>query len=297
MNSQLSIPILFKSLLERIEPRDTEIVVFEKHKDSVTRRLERFFKTNRVELIGSYTRSSAIRHTSDIDLMLILQRAEARWGDTLKSSYAVLGNVRIQLLDRYKYTVVVRDQQAVVAQFAGGQHPVDVVPAIYLEPGPGNYPVFLIPDGSGDWMPTSPQAHNKYINGQDDVSGGKLKYVAKLIKFWCRCRRPNLPLNSFHLELLLAQQRVCVGAISYTECLAAAFSLLASRDCRALQDPLGVSGLVKAADTEAKRQRVHLAATGAARRAYEAIVAEENGKVLEAFRLWNHIFNGQFPRK
>src|SRR5215218_1928777 len=76
----MAIANCFSSLLTKIEPRDKDIQLYERHKGSVTRRLETVFNTNRVEQIGSYSRGSAIRDTSDIDLMLILSVREVRWG-------------------------------------------------------------------------------------------------------------------------------------------------------------------------------------------------------------------------
>ena len=188
-------------------------------------------------------------------------------------------------------TLVVRDGKAIVAKFADGQHPVDIVPAWYVNSeAPDNYPVFAIPDGNGEWLATSPQAHNKYINDGDSASAGKLKYVAKLIKYWARNRLFPLPLTSFHVELLLAESRTSSGPVSYAECLTRAFELLASRNCRALQDPIGISGFVKAADTEPKRELVQRAVRLAADRAWRALAAEDKGKYFEAIRLWRLIF-------
>jgi hypothetical protein len=55
--------------------------------------------------------------------------------------------------------------------------PVDVVPGFYGESGedlPGNtkhYPIFYIPDGNGDWLATSPDAHNRFIHDENVRSG------------------------------------------------------------------------------------------------------------------------------
>lgn len=271
--------------------KEFEARILASHRASITRRLETVFAVNRVEPIGSQIRGSAITRTSDLDLMLILERAEVKRGDRYLSSQTVLDRVRLQLNRRYLVTLVVRDGKAIVARFADGQHPVDIVPAWYLNSeAPNNYPVFAIPDGNGEWLATSPQAHNKYINDRDSSSAGKLKYVAKLIKYWARNRLFTLPLSSFHVELLLAESRICNGPVSYAECVTKTFELLASRDCRALQDPVGISGLVKAADTEPKRQLVQRAVRSAADRAWRALAAEDEGKHFEAIRLWRPIF-------
>lgn len=286
----------FKTLLLRIEPTERDLLVYESHRQSITRRLETVFATNKVELIGSYSRGSCIRSTSDIDLLLGLKREEVRRGEGYKTSSTILDHVRNELLNRYPATPVVRDVHAVVVRFADNQHPVDVVPGFYLQQGGAmNYPVFAIPDGRGWWMPASPQSHNKFINDADGQSGGKLKRVAKLIKFWRHCRTPHIPLNSFHVELFLAQERVCVGPMSYALCLNNAFAKLADRQCQPLEDPIGISGQVPAAYTEDKRRRAQEAVYASANRAYNALQAEQSGNMREALRLWDLVFHGSFP--
>lgn len=286
----------FNSLLANIEPTERDIEIYENHQSSVARRLETAFSANRVELIGSYSRRSSIRHTSDIDLLLVMSRDEVRWGEGWKSSTTVLSHVRDELLRRYPNTNVVRDVHAVVVRFADNQHPVDVVPGFYWQHGGAkNYPVFAIPDGKGGWMLTSPQAHNKYIKEADERSGGKLKRVAKLIKFWRRCRQPHIPLSSFHVELLLAHEEICAGAKSYALCLNNAFASLSNRNCQPLADPIGIAGEIPAAYTEDKRQRAQDAVTSSAKRAFNALEAETKNNVREAARLWKLIFNDNFP--
>ncbi|MBV9925659.1 MAG: hypothetical protein JOZ96_11630 [Acidobacteria bacterium] len=293
----MTISSCFSKLLSGIEPRDTDIRLYDSHKSSVKTRLESVFQTNRVEQIGSYSRGSAIRDTSDIDLMLILSVNEVRWGDKLKSSSTILNQVREQLQGRYYSTDVGRDGQAVVVRFADNKHPVDVVPAVYTRHGGvKNYPIYAIPNGSGGWMDTSPQAHNKFINDADDRSGGKLKRTAMLIKFWRRCRQPKIPLSSFHLELLLAVEGTCVGPKSYAVCMNDALVLLSNRQCESLVDPVGVSGGVPSANTEAKKQQLRQAVSSSADRTYKACISESRGDFNEAYRLWDLVFNGYFPR-
>ena len=287
----------FKTLLSRIEPTDRDIEVYESHRQSITRRLETVFSTNKVELIGSYARGSSIRATSDIDLLLILKREEVRWGEGYKTSSTVLDQVRAELLNRYPATPVGRDVHAITVGFADNQHPVDVVPGFYLKHGGAmNYPIYAIPNGQGGWMATSPQSHNKFINDSDNQSGGKLKRVARLIKFWRRCRTPSIPLNSFHVELFLAQERICVGPMSYALCMNNALAKLANRQCQPLDDPMDISGKVPAAYTEDKRRRAQEAIYASAKRAYNALQAEGSGNVGEALRLWDLVFNGNFPK-
>lgn len=287
----------FGSLLARIEPSAADVQVYKKHRHTVTRRIKSAFATTRVELIGSYCRQSSIRHDSDIDLMPIIKVSEVQRGDGWIQPTTILNHFRRELQDRYTSTKVGRDGQAVVVRFKDGQHPVDVVPAVFCRlEGTNKYPVYAIPSADGNWIETSPQAHNKFIRKCDERSRGKLKKVAKLIRFWRSCRTPHIPLSVFHLEVLLAHEKIYVGSMSIPVCLNKAFALLASRDCRALRDPVGISGLVSVANTETKRDSVLSAVKLSANRAHKAVAAERAGDFKEAYRLWNLVFNHRFPK-
>src|SRR5205085_9031744 len=108
--------------------------------------------------------------------------------------------------------------------------------------------------------------------------------------------QPHIPLNSFHAELLLAREGISVGAKSYAVCLNDALATLANRACRQFQDPLGISGLIKAAYTEPMQKHAADAALYSAQRSYNAIMAEQEGYLREAVRLWEIVFNDKFRR-
>jgi hypothetical protein len=226
--------------------------------------------------------------------MPVVPIALVRWGKNWKSSTTILELLRNQLLDRYTETEIGKDNQAIVIRFGDGQHPVDVTPAVYVGPGLHNYPNYAIPDGEGWWRNSSPYVHNKFINTQNIRSGGKLRNVVKLIKFWRYCRFPHLSLNSFHVELLLSQTKICIGPKSYARCFAEILELLAKRECRSLHDPLRIAGYVKATNTEFKRERTLRAVESALTHAYRALDAEYRGKSIEAAKQWEMVFNGYF---
>lgn len=285
----------FQSLLTRIEPGQREDSLYAQHRATVSRRLATAFAAHDVITMGSTTRGSAIASYSDLDLLLVLKTHEVQWGSGWKRSTTVLDEVRNRLQERYQRTEIGRDGQAVVMEFGDGEHPIDVVPGVFAGMEQKR-PAYWIPDGSGDWMKTSPAAHSAYILTGDTASGGKLKNTAKLVKFWRVCRNPEIPLNSFHLELVLASKAICSGIKTYGQCLLELFSTLEQRSCAALQDPLGISGWVKAASSDAKRATVQAAVQFAADHARRALLSEQAGDTQEAIRQWDLVFNGQFPR-
>ncbi len=285
----------FKKLIAEVAASGNDKELFRRHRASVTKRLTQTFRAHSVMPIGSYVRGTTLHRTSDLDLMLILRTNETRWGDYQKSSTRVLNKVRSQLQGRFTATPVVRDGQAVVVRFGDRQHPVDVVPA-FFRGLVDKRPVYMIPNGEGDWIATSPPAHNGYLKRANKRSGSKLNNVIKLIKYWRARRQTPVPLNSFHLEMLLAEMDICVGAKSYAQCVHNAFALLAARKCRAMRDPLEISGLIEAANSESKRLVCEQAAETAADRTHRALAAEEKGRDKEAARLWSLVFKTRSPK-
>jgi hypothetical protein len=229
-----------------------------------------------------------------VDLFAVIAHTDVRWGRQWKSSETVLNRFRDELAARYRMTSVRRDLQAVVVAFSRGPC-VDVVPAVFDQMA-GNRPRYFIPDGEGGWMPTSPETHNVYIRGADARSKGKLKRVAQLVKFWRECCSTRFALSSFHIEMLLASTEICSGIKTYAACVTEVLRNLADRECRALQDPLGISGLIPAVKTDSQQGDALASVKYAKQHATDACVADYSGDSQEAWRQWNIVFKGNFPR-
>lgn len=290
------VPLAFARILGRaaLTIRDNEL--YEQHRLSVSGALKGKLDVNEVIPIGSFPRGSAIHGTSDIDLLVMVPKKSLQWGGAMKSSTTVLAAFRSALQDRFSATSVGKDGQAVVVAFGDGQHPVDVVPAYWdRHGGIHNYPIYRIPDGSGDWMDTSPTSHARFINDADGRAGGKLKYTAQVFKAWRQSRAAGVPLSGFHVEMLLANERICEGARSYSAIFRDLLVVLANRGGGALNDPVAVSGRIAIATTDTKREQALRTVRDAASHADAAVDAEVRGHSTEALRQWNLAFNGVFP--
>ena len=73
--------------------------------------------------------------------------------------------------------------------------------------------------------------------------------------------------------------------------------LLRDRGGAALNDPLGISGRIPAANTDAQRQQLAEAARYAADKSARALDAEVAGRTDDAFAYWKLVFNDQFPSR
>lgn len=292
----MRVAIAFNKLVNAVQPTSISIEKGRLHASTIKARLSSSFTVSKSIFIGSTSRDTAIRSTSDVDLLVVLKRDEARWGGNLVNSNTIVNRVRNDLSARFRATTVRRDGQAIVIQFGQGSEPVDVVPAIFHEfRGSARAPVYLIPRGDGAWMETAPEAHQRYLVQKNNQSSGKLRRTIKLLKHWRASRADSIPLSSIHLELLLASESVCVGAKSYSTCIAEAFDSLRRRECRGLRDPVGVAGVLYAVNTQAQHDRLRSAIEYAADHANRAVHAEVRKDWSEALRQWNIVFNGAFP--
>ena len=281
------------ALGNRVQPLPAELASARLHRMSARTRLATSFDISGVVPIGSHSRGTAVRSYSDLDMLVVLRRNQTKWAGDMVSSYTVLGKVIQDLQARFAKTSVSRDGQAAVVAFAAGQQSLDVVPAVFHR-FDRMRPLYLIPDGAGGWLETGPQLHDRYFAIADERSVGKLRKLAQLMKWWKFSRATPVPIQTFHLDMLLAASDIAVGVKSYTQCLYQAFKLLADRECRGLRDPCHIAGTIFAAHTDAQWESVNAAASYAFAHSSVAVAAEAVKDFPEANRQWNIVFNGGF---
>lgn len=284
----------FAKLIDRVQPTEIAIQNTVQHAKQIKTRLEQSYNLRKLFSAGSFPRQTYVHGSSDLDLFAVFARDDMRWGDRYVLSSTALDNLRKELAARYPYSTVYRDVHAVVVSFSDGVK-IDVVPASFHAMTQQNWPIYRMPDGSNNWMQTSPELHAQYIKEADDKSGGKLRRTAQLMKFWRECRSPRVPLSSFHIEMLLACYGTCVGFKSYADCVTETLQTLAQRQCQALQDPLGIAGNIGATRSVSQRESTLNSVVYSRDHAKEALYAERHLDVQEAKRQWDIVFNGRFP--
>lgn len=268
-----------------------------RHISTIRARLATNFDLKKTLVIGSASRGTSIRGYSDVDLLAVFSRDEARHGGRYVDSDTFLRRIRDDLDARFHATKVRRDNQAIVLHFAQGADPVDVVPAVFHEfRGATRTPIYRIPDSNGGWLETAPEAHGNYLKQANESSRGKLRRTIQFLKHWKSCRENGPRISSIYLELLLASGQVCVGIKSYSQCLYEAFALLKEVECRRLVDPVGVAGVLYSSQTNAQWAKLVDAVNYAEQQASKALAAEREGKMDEACFRWGIVFNRIFPR-
>lgn len=277
-------------LATTVTPTSAETSAARIHFRTIAVRLQQSFGASRFIPIGSHARGTAVKIHSDIDMLAVLPRKSARWGDHLISPRVFLAKVASDLKGRYTNTSVRADGQAVVLGFSGGLHAVDVVPGIF-EGMHGSRPAYLIPGRNSQWILTSPETHDVLFSAANLRSGGKLGALARLIKTWRYGREAPIPISSFYTDMILATSDVATGIKSHGQCLRDYFDALIRRKVRGLRDPGGIAGVITACPHEAQLDKLFSAAQFARAHADAALRAESLGKASEALRQWSIVFN------
>ena len=285
---------LFARLLADLQPTEAALAQARAHARSIESRLRDRFHLKKFEIVGSHARETAISPWSDVDYFAVLNRDEARWGGSYVRSDTLLTRVRDELAERFPATSLRRSGSALVVEFARGDFPVDVVPAIYGEPHESGWPIYEIPDGCGEWLSTSPGYHNAFIRSADEASRGRFLQVARLLRFWRHTRSAPIPVSSFYMEIALAVSETCNEHATTRKCLAAAFSELSALDADPIDDPLEIGDEIVACRTPAQLDATATAFDRAADWARDAVEAEANGDNEEAQRRWEQVFNRAF---
>lgn len=284
----------FQLLISRIQPLESENQAARQHLATIRTRLETEFEVSKCFAIGSFARGTSIRGFSDTDLLAVFRKAVFTWGDNLINSDTALEKVRVALAERYPNSDVYKDGIAIAVSFSDGRH-VDVAPGVFDSMYKEKWPVYLIPDGSGAWMQTSPSLYDAYLSEANTASGSKMIYVAQLMKFWRECREPRIPLSSFHIEMVLAYEEVCKGVKSYADCMLDILRSLSRRECRAMRDPYGIAGNIPAVKTASQRERALASVINSRDHAESAVSADLRNDLAEARRQWDIVFNTKFP--
>jgi hypothetical protein len=153
---------------------------------------------------------------------------------------------------------------------------------------------YYLPDYAGGWMLSSPYAHNAYVAQQDKRLGGRLKPLIQLVKAWKFYN--EVPITSFYLELRVTKYAESRSTIVYDIDVRNVLKLLHHNQLASIQDPMGISGYVKACKTDAKKEKaLSRLATAYSRSVKACDIRVAN--VDQAFYWWQLLYNGQFPAR
>jgi hypothetical protein len=281
----------FEDFLARLIPTEAQRTAGSGHRASVKGALEAKLKVNSFFETGSFSHGTGVRGYSDIDALASL-------GGKPESSYTALNWVKDALSARFPSTEVVIRRPAVVAKFAGGYETWEVIPGFMTGRGSQHQYVYDIPSptANGGWIDAAPKEHLAYVNECNaKPHKGDAKDLARLIKAWkyfC-----NVPISSFYLEMRSAQHVASVDAYIHVWDVCLLLEKLEAHELAAMNDPKGASGRIHACSSDSSREEALSKLKTAARRARNALDANNAKNPESAFRYLDLLFSGKFPAR
>lgn len=284
----------FETFLTWLVPLASEHDKAKSHKDSVKSCLETNFDCYNFFETGSFGNATGVRHFSDTDYFAVMPSAKV-YGD---SAYT-LRKVKEALQETFWRTEgIVVNTPAVKIPFGNyASETLEVTPCTFnglVDTPVGSKSSYDISNYEGGWMKSSPQAHNAYVKREDERLGYKLKPLIRLIKAWKFYN--NVSISSFYLELRTTKYAEGESSIIYDIDIKKFMKILYDSDLPNIQDPMGISGYVKACSTDAKREDALSKVKTGYTRAEKAVEKRESN-LDDCFYWWNLFYNDKFPSR
>ncbi len=279
----------FRLFLDSLTPVGSESDAARNHRESIKECLDSSFGLYAFFLGGSFQNGTSVRECSDVDYFASIVH------DSIPDdSASFLAEVGDALDKRFPNTgVAVSDRAVVVPSGSDGNETIRVIPANLIGQTSGGHRIYALADGTGGWMKSSPGAHSACVATLDSRLDGRLKPLIRFLKAWKYFQ--DVAISSYYLELRCAEYVSGERMIVYTVDLHDVLELLWDDQLAAIQDPKGVSGHISARSAGADK-KMAISRLGTA--LYHTDRAQETareGRIEEAFRYWNKVFNGHFP--
>ncbi|MDX2360838.1 MAG: hypothetical protein QNK23_08535 [Crocinitomicaceae bacterium] len=278
----------FGDFLKKLTPTTTETTAAKKHRASIESCLKTNFGMVRFFRTGSFGNGTSVSGYSDVDYFASIPFKNLSGN----SKYSVT-QVRNQLNITFHSTNVKVDDPAVVCPFGTmAKESTEIVPCYYKRKIK-EYSIYGMSDTNEGWKESSPEMHNAYIKQEDTRLNGKLKPLIRFVKAWKFYR--NVKISSFHLELRIAKLMKDETTIDYSIDLYTIFKWLEDNNIPAIQDPMGISGLILPCNTAIQKADAVSKIKTARSRIEKARSFERNGDAKSAFAYWNLVYDGKFP--
>lgn len=278
----------FNEFHTKLTPTLRESEAAKTHRTSIEKTLKKEFSMSSFYKTGSFGNGTSIRSYSDVDYFAVIPEDKINENST----YA-LRDVRNVLNTRFPRTGISVSTPAVVVPFGTDKSEyTEVIPAIPTLDENKNF-FYKIADGSGGWILSNPRIHNEYVTSINDKLRKRVKPLIRFVKAWKYYK--NVPISSFYLELRVAKYASESIYITYSTDIKNIFKMLQDNKLASMQDPEGICGYINPCSTDRRKEDALSKINMAHIRAKLAKEAEEEGKIEDAFRWWNRLFNNKFP--
>jgi len=236
----------------------------------------------RTQVIGSASRNTIIRPLDDIDVLAVFDDRTV-WQSYKHDSGRLLSRVR-EALNKYNVQLVGARGQAVRLFYEQRPH-VDIAP-VFPYWGSQEY---ALPSGNGGWTRTDPASVNTFLDHRQQVLGGNLRRLVRLLKRWNRVHSDRL--RGFHLEMVAQATFISLGSDMR---IASRDFFGSGRHRLNVFDPTSGDDLA-ARMTALQHQAVLQSFASAYTRANDAIAYEQAGQHANAIYQWQQVYGPEFP--
>ncbi len=281
----------FEQLLEDITPppyQRTTLVPARQRR--VEENLTASFPSNsdmpfvQTHLMGSAAKNTALRPLDDIDVLAEFNGIKGKaWLRYQYDSRRFLYRVRDAYNGLEARPVGARGQAVRVFFLQGGY--VDVAPVFRWSDD-----FFVLPDGSGGWLRTSPPTDQRWFAKRNAELGYQLPAVVRLLKQWNIMHSKRL--RSYHLETVVGTYFTAFGT-NHRQALELFFRV--AGNYLTIADPGQCGGDLSTYLGWGQRQDVQASFARANAICVRALGAEAQGRHTEAKRQWSMIFGRELP--
>lgn len=285
----------FQEFLKRLAPLTSEYKKSISHKKSVKSCLKKNFGCSHFFETGSFGNKTGVKHFSDTDYFAVC--ADFNLG---RNSSNALREVKEALQYTFHKTapkIKVNSPSVTIPFGIYASENLEITPCFYntvIETPAGRKRSYGIPDGNSGWMLSSPGAHNAYVAYHNDRLHRRLKPLITLIKAWKFFH--NVSVSSFYLELRITKLLEEKKKIDYTVDLYGTIKKLYQNELADIQDPMRVSGLVRACKTDRQKNSALSKLKTAFSRAEKAHATKDKN-LDECFDWWKKFYDGEFPSR
>ncbi|RZK44379.1 MAG: nucleotidyltransferase [Hymenobacter sp.] len=285
----------FSAFLTWLVPAASEHEKASSHKSSVQNCLISNFECSRFFETGSFGAGTGVRHYSDTDYFAVIPSKNLN-----DNSATALRHIKEKLQIKFWQTdnIAVNCPAVRIPFGFWASEKMEVTPAYYVgmaEYDDKKFPNYGIPNCASQWMFSSPAAHNYYVQKVDNALSNKAKLLIRLIKAWkYYC---DVPIISFFLEIYVARYCSRESYIDYAEDVARIFEQLEKDNLPGMYDPVGISGHIKPCKTDSQHTEALSKVKTAASRARRAVTQARDGKLDDAFKTYDLLFNQNFPAR
>jgi hypothetical protein len=278
----------FNTFLGRLAPNTTETTAASSHRAGIEQCLKSTFSMTSFFRSGSFGYGTSVSNYSDVDYFAVMPPNKLK-----QDSNASLRDIANTLRQRSPFSKVNVQTPAVVIPFGNAlseRH--EIIPAHFISTA-GGISFYGIPNRTGGWMQSAPQAYGDYIDAIQARLADRVKPLIRLLKAWKYYN--NVPIRSFYLELSVAEYAAAQTYITYKYDVRSALGYLFNSNLANRLDPFNSAENIYAGfagieiDTSLnKLQAAHASAN-------YALNSENAGRTLDAFQFWDQVFNGNFP--